>query len=1296
MADRHSLHQPADNEGGLETNRPAFNPPFLPYERDLIVLLGCSEDEYRKLVRFNQLKPRIRPAAYDHIPDVVNDPITAIVVNLVIGLALTAVSVLLRPDPPTVDQDRKRIRNEKLPDQVGPSRFNQTSSFTGYSALVEYGTPVPIPFGKQGFGADGIASGGLTLAGSLVWSRAFSDGVNQRVKLLYSLGEYLPITASVEGIWIGTAALSSFGGYEYAAYWSSIVTANRIGGANLIGGTRATPEAGDPQPFNEVFTAPIDGAENGTGFCMVYNPQTKAAFGQYNPVRNGTAHRPNWEVVSIPYLLNDSDDAADSIRGERARRVKYSGTRASRTGFSGNGAGGQPGVGRAYGAKMGIASINGLQFPDKVSRFNVKTGDLLAFVIAAGDYTQLDNTGYGPSLSGTPNQYGISHKDISSAITSRRINVDQSMVPGSRWLIGATNWVVTGRTPGIWDVTKQINVEMKCVSIKGVPEIGIPGIRASTELLGGYEGPWFEEIDGPRPANITSEGFNRTKHCGAAFWNVCQYEVATARMVREADTIEFGIASTVWNKANGICNFNAIYPPSQQLGKDYDDVSLSTPTLNKYFARTSCFEVYVRPLPDYVPLGTVKPEWARLPQVFCVTGTTPTAMYNYLRIRPRIKGRYEFRFSPRTGSDIIQNGLDSAIFWRLNAQSGETFGQDMSTSYGDFRVTITGDKVARVAILGNPELIADPNTTVNLPVTTPVPTAVTVSQVLGNPSTDDFVQNAYLTQLFGRNPSNAGDRASARFVHFKPRGAGTDDDGYIEIQVSCTAGQGFGQKHIEMYGTGVSWAAGSVSYSVIQGPNTYGIWNVGDGFTNNRAITSSNRYKNIGYTSVSYVYRITNVQTVVTDPGGIFNDDRRTFEEFSQASDCSHYDEITKSCDTGPEHKIVYINEAVAESTEQGPPAYESLSMLGLSIKSGPSLSAIEQIRVWTPVGISVERLEAGAVGPSNLFSDFLYYLLTNKTQGTGEFISEELIDRQSFADTGKYLLQNKIFWNGVLESEQNLRSFAAENAGASLCMFTIKNGVYGLQPALPVDSSGAISTGAVPISQIFSAGNILDGSLKIAYQDIESRRTNGITVRWRVTRDFELPDEETAIVHFADEDPKLLEDLDLTSFCDNREQSLRTARYILATKRYVDHVVNFDTTPEALAVEPGSYIRVMMEELDYQQGLSIRIAEDMRIISAVPVEDGTYRANVYKPGAPDIEEIEIELAGGYAIDPELRGALASLFSVEPHSDIYQIREVSLSEEGIVSVTAAIVPTSGSQSRVAYDVLNNDNFTVIE
>ena len=194
MAERDPLHQPAIDASGLETSIVALDPPLLPYEKDLIEILGCSEEEYRELLRFAQLHSRPRPAEYDHIPEVNNVSATVIAVaSLVLGLATTAVSLLLRPETPEIEQpEERRIGQQNLSNQIGPSRFNQTSSFDGFASLVEYGTPVPIPFGKMGEGADGARTGGLVLAGSLVWSRAYSDGVNQRVKLLYTLGEWSP------------------------------------------------------------------------------------------------------------------------------------------------------------------------------------------------------------------------------------------------------------------------------------------------------------------------------------------------------------------------------------------------------------------------------------------------------------------------------------------------------------------------------------------------------------------------------------------------------------------------------------------------------------------------------------------------------------------------------------------------------------------------------------------------------------------------------------------------------------------------------------------------------------------------------------------------------------------------------------------------------------------------------------------------------------------------------------------------------------------------------------------------
>ena len=95
------------------------------------------------------------------------------------------------------------------------------------------------------------------------------------------------------------------------------------------------------------------------------------------------------------------------------------------------------------------------------------------------------------------------------------------------------------------------------------------------------------------------------------------------------------------------------------------------------------------------------------------------------------------------------------------------------------------------------------------------------------------------------------------------------------------------------------------------------------------------------------VFRVTNVKTNTPSGGGIQDptNGERFFELATQVSDCSHYDEIEKSCDSGPEHSIAYVNEAVSEATDdgdQGIPQYENLSMLGLSLKSGPQLTNID------------------------------------------------------------------------------------------------------------------------------------------------------------------------------------------------------------------------------------------------------------------------------------------------------------------------------------------------------------------
>tara|TARA_B100000073_G_scaffold142282_1_gene117090 strand:+ start:171 stop:479 length:309 start_codon:yes stop_codon:yes gene_type:complete len=101
MAERRPLHQQFPFRSGLEAGGKPYDPPLLPYELSLIQAIGCSEEEYKEFVRHAMLRQGVRPAEYDRIPDVVNAGPELFIAQIVIGVLLTAASVLLAPKPPS-------------------------------------------------------------------------------------------------------------------------------------------------------------------------------------------------------------------------------------------------------------------------------------------------------------------------------------------------------------------------------------------------------------------------------------------------------------------------------------------------------------------------------------------------------------------------------------------------------------------------------------------------------------------------------------------------------------------------------------------------------------------------------------------------------------------------------------------------------------------------------------------------------------------------------------------------------------------------------------------------------------------------------------------------------------------------------------------------------------------------------------------------------------------------------------------------------------------------------------------
>jgi len=257
------------------------------------------------------------------------------------------------------------------------------------------------------------------------------------------------------------------------------------------------------------------------------------------------------------------------------------------------------------------------------------------------------------------------------------------------------------------------------------------------------------------------------------------------------------------------------------------------------------------------------------------------------------------------------------------------------------------------------------------------------------------------------------------------------------------------------------------------------------------------------------------------------------------------------------------------------------------------------------------------------------------------------------------------------------------------------------MQPALPFNSSHEISLDHINVQQIFTAGNIIEDSLQLQYIDVSQRSNIRGLVTWRVTVQNDLPYQASALLEWADlpanKKATTEQAFDLSEFCTNRDQALRTARFLMSTRRRVTKTVSFKTIPDALSVQPGSYIRVITEASTYNSASNGAITDAGTLVSVTTVKDGTYDALVYDPTTQTVVETPLTISGNAVTDSKFNGTLFTLLGGNTDYGVYQIEELTLDDAGLVSISAVEVPTDASGvSIVAKDVLTPSNFAVLE
>lgn len=932
----------------------------------------------------------------------------------------------------------------------------------------------------------------------------------------------------------------------------------------------------------------ITGGGVGGGFSACLTPSNSTQFGVANPIPNCTQYRPNWRVISFP----------DDVDGKTERDIKNE--RRKICGFASRDQG-MKGVGRGYPRRQGIVSG--------------KKGETATRYVISGERLDQIPPDFEKSTS-------IRVTDINDALDSECIAADEILQVGEQFVVGEKLVKVVSRSADMWERGRTVNVQLS----EAIPGGPIGAISSNKHVTDNRK---------------DSDGSNE-KHFGITYYPLCRAVIAAFRNNRRCIATEIGIKSQVWGRINGLAHFNAIPDPDVLENYDRSNVQFSLGTNNEYIRRISMFRVYYR------PVGQTN--WSAAGPIISIRGATPTDQHHQIRVNHGADTEYEFEIRP-VSSAILQEGLNSLYILDSNAEY-KTVGalqvkairrdiyNDQATS--DFKSFF---EVRQMIATG---WGAETGTeTYNIPKTVQY-SEMRVYENDGTVITDDRLtqnklRNAFLEEVFGKpDLTSLYNKENAILKR-------ETDRGRITFKLSAIA-VNKGTATAPIY----RWDTPTVAIIDCR-PDSETSFDVGQTFSYSKKIRTDNQYlrsSNIEFKNnkidVRMRFSITEIKNKT-----LSEEDRgwRRFETATAFAEISHYgNTITHSCDSSPEHQIVYVNQIGGATLG----TYENVSTAMLAIKSNRNISSVDQLRVWIKSGVN----------NSNSFPALVLYLLQN-IKG----VAPEMIDTGSFAVADSFCKANGLYYDGAITSRTNLRSFITSTAPFFLLNFVMRNGKMALLPAIPEGGSAAM----------FTAGNIIEGTFALEYLDIAERRPIRAEMIWRQNLLNQFPQQKSFVLGNPGD---TLETFDMSAFCTSEAHARKAGNYIRAIRQYVTHSIKFKTTMDNASIGPGSIISVALNQVASSRFTNGSVSSTGAITTAQNLPNGNYSVTYFKAGDPATSTGTLSVEGGQTTNSALFNAIFSVNQQNIVTYSYLVEQVELDEEGLVSVSATEYPYNAIASAV--------------
>jgi len=1210
MGAGHPTRWSSNADGSLVPDQLNYKRPLLPYEKELIDILGCTVEEYQNFVDETVKRAQTRPAEYSHIPDIQDAPVVVpILVSLAVGVVTTAVSYLLTPKPrmpsmpkmagQATPREQSGTGGEiSLASRSGSTRYAPTSGFDSSSDLAQYGSSVPIVWTRYTG-----STGGVLVSPKLVWSRLLSLGSQQSIKALYVVGEAGVSAPELPGIYLGNNGLDGPTPYNYAFWWNSNTRPTRT---NLLYGTQKAPQAGDPQLSDFLFNTPL----GNDGFSSCFTPSTNTQFGVSSGIPNGTQYRVNYKIISIPKATEEKNYLRRELLKVAGPTYASDGTVQYRMG----------GTGFGYFRRQGIIghSVKG--------EITVGVGTVINFALYNNQ--QRDNY-WGGSVGGDLT-------DVNSALDSECEAADSILQLGEEIMINGSVWRVINRQYPAWDLSVNQVITLICIDVPFSNKVGV----LPEAVIGTDAG----NIDRLMPAD---------KHAGSVYFNLVRSVSATVRNTRPCRVTEIGIRSQVWGRFNGLCNFNSLLDGAQVLDLNKQNVTVESGYMQEYFTRTSAFTILFRPVGSYT--------WTQCGRIFCVRGATPVDQFHTISITHNGEVAMEYKIHPITATYLVTLPENTVLYWLKKTGTGTAF------NVGGLEFRAEGTGITRKDAGFLPQMIAKPaeeggggggggGFT----------TAPASLDFLGGIDGYSGEIQLWAHHVYGEaDTKSVGQNVATNFTFSKP----SPDLRSITLRIESTV------KYDNVSNSNYydpALRATIIDYSQ-GGDRPWSIDNIVEySFVTTRVWRFTNKIfpKGQGGTLHWRISGVTfNATTASTTSNLALGPNDRVFEQNTGIAEISHYGGlITRSCDSGPEHSVVFVNEMLDYG--ENPPSFSDLTMAAISLRSGRNVTALNQPHFWIKSGIN----------NSNSFPHLVRYLL-ERVSG----VANSLIDYPSIETAHNFTQSRGLFFDGAIVDKTNLRSYIASMAAYFMLNFVIANGKFSLMPAIPSGPS-------VPITQIFTAGNIIDDSFTVEYLSADERRDFQAVVLYRTSKVNELPVVHTHKARFNDVPSSApIETFDVTEFCTSRNHAAQIARFFLSIRRRVTHAVRFKTAPEGNGVAPGNYIRIAIEQNAQSSFNNGVIDATGKVVSPQPLADGSYEISYWTQGMEEPATATLDMAANKTTQTELFGSIFSLYSSNITTATYLIEQVELDENGLVDVVATEYP-----AELIYADMQGNNMTVTD